>query len=93
MKAKGAIIIPVWMLTMEGKKIIKRRLLNKSNPPKLKAENFPVTSTHFLKSDDVCATAYFYLDKPKSNLPVLPSVQVRLQDFKKNVWDKLKLKD
>lgn len=93
MKAKGAIIIPVWMLAKDENKTIQRRLLDESNPPKLEDENFPVTSTHFLRDDDVCATAYFYLDKPASNLPELPVLQVRLKDLKNTVWDKLKLKN
>jgi hypothetical protein len=93
MKAKGAVIMPVWMLGQEGQKTTQRRLLDEHNPPKLEDENFPVTSTHFLRSDDVCATAYFYLDKPVSNLPALPPLQLRLYNLKTAVWDKIKMKE
>jgi len=32
---------------------------------------------NFYRSDDYAATAYFYLDRPVSNLPVLPPVGER----------------
>lgn len=92
MKAKGAEIIPVWMLGKVGNKTTQRRLLEEANPPKLEDANFPATSTHFYRSDDVCATAYFYLDKPMNNLPPLPAVDIRLKDLKSRVWNKYKLK-
>lgn len=36
----------------------------------------------FYRTDDVCATAYFYLDKPSSNLPSLQSTNLRLYNLK-----------
>ncbi|MEN8228381.1 MAG: glycoside hydrolase family 172 protein [Bacteroidota bacterium] len=33
--------------------------------------------TNFYRSDDVSATAYFYLDRPESNLPALEDVKLR----------------
>lgn len=45
---------------------------------------------NFYRSDDVSATAYFYLDKPQSNLQVLPSLQLRMEDMKNKVFDKVK---
>jgi hypothetical protein len=33
--------------------------------------------TNFYRSDDVSATAYFYLDKPSSNLPAIQPVNIR----------------
>ena len=87
MKAKGAKIIPVWLLGKDGNKTVQRRLLDEANPPKPEDENFPVTSTNFYRSDDVSATAYFYLDKPESNLPELASVELRLQDLQKRVFN------
>jgi len=92
MKEKGAIIQPVWMLGHDGKKTEQRRLLDEANPPALEDESFPVTSTNFYRDDDVCATAYFYLDKPENNLPELPSVELRLKDLKERVWNKIKPK-
>ncbi|MEN8248783.1 MAG: glycoside hydrolase family 172 protein [Bacteroidota bacterium] len=38
--------------------------------------------TNFYREDDVSATAYFYLDKPFSNLPELQNVDVRIKDLK-----------
>jgi hypothetical protein len=34
---------------------------------------------NFYRSDDYAATAYFYLDRPASNLPVLAAVQERCE--------------
>ncbi len=44
---------------------------------------------NFYRSDDVSATAYFYLDKPESNLPDLPPLELRMKDMKAKVFDKL----
>ena len=33
--------------------------------------------TNYYRSDDVSATAYFYLDKPSSKLPELQSIGIR----------------
>jgi hypothetical protein len=90
MKEKGAVIIPVWLLGNDGKKTIHRRLLDENPAPQLEDESFPVTSTNFYRSDDVCATAYFYLDKPENDLPALPPVELRLRDLKEQVWDRIK---
>jgi hypothetical protein len=92
MKAKGANIVPVWLLGKEGNKTVQRRLLDEANPPKPEDENFPVTSTNFYRSDDVSATAYFYLDKPESNLPELASIELRLQDLQKRVFNIVNVK-
>lgn len=35
--------------------------------------------TNYYRQDDVCATAYFYLDSPSNNLPALPSLQKRTE--------------
>ncbi|MEX0600650.1 MAG: glycoside hydrolase family 172 protein [Rhodothermales bacterium] len=43
----------------------------------------------FYRSDDVSATAYFYLDRPSSNLPDLPDVDLRVQDMQEKVWDRV----
>lgn len=94
MKDKGAEIIPVWIFDrQDGEKSTHRCLLDEVNPPKLEDESFPVNPTNFFRSDDVSATAYFYLNKPENNLAELPSVELRLKDLKKRVWDKLELKE
>ncbi len=92
MKAKGAEIIPVWMLGRDNNKTVHRRLMDVTNPPKLEDENFNSQSIHFFRNDDVSATAYFYLNKPENNLPDLPSVDFRLKNLKYRVWDKYKKK-
>lgn len=38
---------------------------------------FPKGWTCFWRRDDVCATAYFYLDKPSSNLPKIQDYKIR----------------
>lgn len=37
--------------------------------------------TNFYREDEVSATAYFYLDKPVTNLPALPSVAKRTENL------------
>lgn len=44
---------------------------------------------NFYRSDDVSATAYFYLDKPQSNLPVLAPVEIRMKDMEAKVFEKI----
>lgn len=38
--------------------------------------------TNFYRSDDVSATAYFYLDKPSSNLPSIQPVDIRTKNLR-----------
>ena len=86
MKGRGADITPVWFLGKKDGKTVQRRLLDETNPPKVEDEDFPVTSTNFYRSDDVSATAYFYLDKPSSNLPSLPPVELRMKNLEERVF-------
>ena len=86
MAAKGAKFKPVWYLGKVDKKTVQGRLLDEPNPLKLEDSAFPVTSTNFYRSDDLSATAYFYLDKPESNLPELPAVEVRLKNLEERVF-------
>jgi hypothetical protein len=91
-KAKGGAMIPVWLLGKDGKKTFQRRLLDEPNPPKLEDPDFPVTSTNYYRSDDVSATAYFYLDKPESNLSELPPPNLRLKDLERRVFKVIRTK-
>ncbi|MBK9014647.1 MAG: DUF2961 domain-containing protein [Saprospiraceae bacterium] len=50
--------------------------------PKLSDPNFPDGWVNFYRSEDYCATAYFYLDKPVSNLPGLPPLTIRVAGMK-----------
>jgi hypothetical protein len=84
----------VWFLDgQDGKKSTQRCLLDEVNSLKLEGHSFPVAPTNFFRSDDVSATAHFYMDKPENNLAQLPSVELRLKDLKMRVWDKLKPKE
>lgn len=50
--------------------------------PKLSDAGFPDGWVNFYRSEDYCATAYFYLDKPTDELPPLPSLEVRTAGMK-----------
>lgn len=91
-REKGGAVIPVWLLGKDGNKTFQRRLLDEANPPKIEDREFPVTATNYYRSDDVSATAYFYLDKPENNLPELPSLQLRLKDLERRVFKVLRKK-
>ena len=41
---------------------------------------------YFYRSDDVSATAYFYLDKPASSLPALAAVDDRIKGMREKAW-------
>ena len=74
--AAGAELIPV---TVAGNPMTK---LFELNPvPKITDSTFPQGWTNFYRSDDVSATAYFYLDKPTSGLPALAPLPVRVADL------------
>ena len=42
--------------------------------------------SNFYRSDDVSSTAYFYLNRPTNNLPVLGNVLNRINGMKEKVW-------
>ena len=52
------------------------------NAPKISDESFPDGWVNFYRQDDYCTTAYFYLDRPANELPLLPSVDVRTAKLK-----------
>ncbi len=91
-RRKGGVVIPVWLLGKDGNKTYQHRLLDEKNPPKIEDKEFPVTATNYYRSDDVSATAYFYLDKPENNLPELPSLQLRMKDLERRVFKVLRKK-
>jgi Protein of unknown function (DUF2961) len=49
---------------------------------KLDVPGIPDGWTNFYRSDDVSSVAYFYLDKPASNLPALQPLPVRIYNLK-----------
>jgi len=86
MMQKGADVKPVWFLDQTGAVAKQGRLLEEENKYKFEDDDFPGTGGNFYRSDDVSATAYFYLDKPESNLPELPPADIRLKYLKEKVW-------
>ncbi len=97
MLSKNAKLIPVWTLDTKGRKdIVKlqgeapvhKRLLDEKEVD-INRSDYPDGGTNFYRSDDVSATAYFYLNQPQSNLASLPSVELRMKDMKGKVFDKV----
>jgi Protein of unknown function (DUF2961) len=68
----GAAVIPV---TIDTGKIVS--YYEKGKMLQLDSTKFPMGWTNYYRSDDVSATAYFYLDKPSDNLPALQPVNIR----------------
>jgi len=75
----GAPVIPVSINNDHGDMFpfYKKDCLIKLDP-KAKIKGW----TNFYRSDDVSATAYFYLDKPSSNLPDIQSVDIRTKNLR-----------
>jgi hypothetical protein len=71
----GAPLIPV---TVAGEKEFVK-LLELKSVPSLNDESFPKGWTNFYRSDDVSATAYFYLDSPVNGLPAIQPATVRVK--------------
>ncbi|HWN88818.1 MAG TPA: glycoside hydrolase family 172 protein [Chitinophagaceae bacterium] len=58
------------------------RLLDIEHPPLLTDAAFPDGWVNFYRIDDYSSVSYFYLDKPISSLPELPSLNVRIKGVK-----------
>jgi hypothetical protein len=58
-------------------------LYSKDSVVKLDTPGLPEGFSNFYRSDDVSATAYFYLDRPANSLPPLQALTIRLKDLKK----------
>ncbi len=89
---KGAEVQPVWFLDNREAETKQGRLLEEGNETLFDSPDFPVTSTNYYRSDDVCATAYFYLDKPESNLPELAPLSLRLKMLEEKVYAPLEIR-
>ncbi|WP_299535567.1 glycoside hydrolase family 172 protein [Ulvibacterium sp.] len=86
----GADISAVWSYVHDDGYEAAKRYLDMDNPPKATDADFPGNmSNNFYRSDDVSATAYFYLDKPESGLPALPTLEVRTKHITDKVYRKL----
>ena len=87
MRNSGAEFDVVWQYVSSEGMNASKRFLDMDNTPKLEDENFPSGfSTNFYRSDDVSATAYFYLDKPASNLPSIQPVTERTKAMSEKVY-------
>jgi hypothetical protein len=87
MREDGAEFEVVWSYVAKDGLNASKRYLDMDNPPKLEDENFPNgVSTNFYRSDDVSATAYFYLNKPSSNLPAIQTVDERTKEMAEKVY-------
>jgi len=87
MIAKGAAVKPLLWIDNSRRPSQPVRLLDDTEAEQLFfSDKMHNTGINYYRSDDVCATAYFYLDRPANNLPHLPSVELRLKDLKEKVW-------
>jgi hypothetical protein len=75
MENKGVKIIPV---NIHKDEVGCTNLLDKTSPPTLQEDTFPDGWVCFWRSEDYCATSYFYLDKPSNNLPAIQPLSVRV---------------
>lgn len=78
MQKAGIPLIPVTLDT--GDKLYS--LYKKDSIVNLENAQLPEGWLNFYRSDDVSATAYFYLDKPSDNLPPLQPLALRLYNLK-----------
>jgi hypothetical protein len=60
------------------------KLFEMKNPPTLNDTNFPEGWTNFYRVDNYSSIAFFYLDKPSSNLPPMPAVSERIKGLRNN---------
>lgn len=92
--AKGGEAKPVWVFDIHGEDVMDIRhydptivrILDDKGLPAFNDPKHPQGGVNFYRRDDVCATVYFYLDKPSSNLPRLSDVGSRLAGMKERVW-------
>ena len=82
----GGEVKPVWFLDQREGITKQGRLLEEGNETLFDSPDFPVTSTNFYRSDDVCATAYFYLDKPENYLPGIQPLEERMYNLEEKVF-------
>jgi hypothetical protein len=74
MQKKGVPLVPVSVAYHDQF----RRLFDLSQPVDLEKHDSPMGAwTNYFRQDDVCAVAYFYLDKPENGLPALAPVEER----------------
>ena len=87
MRENGAAFDVVWSYVEKDGLEASKRYLDMENPPKIEDDDFPNgVSTNFYRSDDVSATAYFYLDKPYNNLPTIQNAEDRIKNMQEKVY-------
>jgi len=87
MRRNGAEFDVVWSYVEKDGLNASKRYLDMENPPELEDADFPNgVSTNFYRSDDVSATAYFYLDKPSSELDEIQKLDERTKDMIEKVY-------
>jgi Protein of unknown function (DUF2961) len=85
---------PVWYFktfdndsSAKPKKPEEVSLLDMQNSADINTDKIPDDAgVNYYRSDDVSATAYFYLNSPSSDLPALPSVDMRTKYLKTKVY-------
>lgn len=97
MLSHNAVLKPVWLFDTKGMDATsikgaapqQFRLLDQKGSFNINNSNITKTAgVNFYRSDDISATAYFYLDRPENNLPELPSVEIRMKYLKDKVLEK-----
>ena len=101
MVARGVQLKPVWVFkqgsnadifNLQGNPPEQILLLDR---PEIKGINDPMFDkeafgANFYRSDDVSSVAYFYLNKPFSNLPEMKDKQLQIEGMKEKVWTRKK---
>jgi hypothetical protein len=83
MLAKGVAIRPASVITDDS---VQHNLLEEGASVRLEDDTFPPdTWTNYLRQDDVCAVAYFYLDSPTNGLPPLAPLAERIKNMPKSI--------
>lgn len=96
-------IIPIWMLksgdsndifNLTGKPPVQIGLLDQQDSINIFSPYFSkgVFSANYYRSDDVSATAYFYLDRPSANISSPADKKIRIKDMQEKVWSKTQKK-
>jgi hypothetical protein len=78
---EGVPLIPVTQNGSEGRLL---KFLERDEPIDLLKEELADNWINYYRSDDVSATAYFYLDKPVSNLPDIQAPDIRMANLVEN---------
>lgn len=78
---EGVPLIPVTQNLSEGKML---RFLDREEAIDILTEELEDNWINFYRSDDVSATAYFYLDRPYSDLPEIQEPSIRMANLVMN---------